>query len=98
MIRIRTGIADDKKQSLPTLKEALMKHIPGWLRMFSALVVLSCVLVSQAGGQVTYGSLTGTVFDSSGAAVAHAKNLATPSATNTSYKTETSAGGIYSLP
>jgi hypothetical protein len=50
-----------------------MKHIPGWLCIFSALVVLSCVLVPQAGGQVTYGSLTGTVFDSSGAAVAHAK-------------------------
>src|ERR1700723_642881 len=75
-----------------------MKQFPTWLCLLSALVVLSCVRVVEASAQVTDGALTGTISDSTGAAVAHAKIAVISDATNASYKTESSADGIYTVP
>jgi hypothetical protein len=52
----------------------------------------------EAGAQATYGSLTGTVFDSSGAVVVNVNITVTADATNASFKTKTEADGIYTIP
>jgi hypothetical protein len=75
-----------------------MKQFPTWLCMFGALVLMPSVLVVQVGAQATYGSLTGTVFDSSGAAIAHANIVVTADATNASSKMTSSTDGIFTVP
>lgn len=61
-------------------------------------VALFLALAVRAGAQATYGSITGTVFDSTGAAVANVKIVVTSDATNASSQMTSSADGIFSVP
>lgn len=68
------------------------------MKQFFVWCCLLSVLAVPAGAQVTYGTLTGTVFDTSGAAVSNAAITVTADATNASFKTKTSGDGIYTVP
>jgi hypothetical protein len=63
-----------------------------------ALLTLILVLAAPAFGQSDKGSLTGTVTDPNGAAVANAKVTATNLNTNESRDTTTSGEGTYTIP
>src|SRR3954463_12860063 len=62
------------------------------------LLLLFCLFAVTGQAQVLYGSLTGTVTDSSGAAVSGAKVDATNVSTGVSRSTETNGSGLYTVP
>src|SRR5262245_34289243 len=57
-----------------------------------------CMLLTTVSGQTFTATLTGTVIDQTGAAVANVKVTATNQGTNLEYKTQTNAAGIYTIP
>jgi len=61
------------------------------------LVFFLCFTISRVGGQVLYGSLTGTIQDASGAAVPEAEVTIANASTGQSRRTVTNPSGIYSL-
>jgi hypothetical protein len=64
-----------------------------------ALALLAALLTSApAGAQETRGSITGTVTDPTGAAIAGAKVVMTNTETNTAVEGETGPTGVYSVP
>jgi hypothetical protein len=70
--------------------------IGGCLFVLTLLVALAGVPAARA--QVLYGSLTGTVTDSSGAAIAGAKIEATETAKGLQQQSTTDASGLYRFP
>ena len=62
-----------------------------------ALLVLALILASHSSAQVVTATLTGTIVDSSGAAVPGATVTATEAATGVSRSTTTGAEGVYTL-
>jgi hypothetical protein len=65
-------------------------------KVFWLAVLLAC-LPSAAYSQSTFGSLTGTVMDSSGAVVPNAKIAVTNQSTNIQSTTQSNASGIYTV-
>src|SRR2546426_3609905 len=65
-----------------------------------SLLFLLCLSVSRPAlfGQVTGGTLTGTVTDPGGAVVPEATIVVTNLGTNTEYRTKTTSAGLYVLP
>ena len=61
------------------------------------LVFFLCFTICRVGGQVLYGSLTGTIQDASGAAVPEAEVTIANASTGQSRRTVTNPSGIYSL-
>ena len=61
------------------------------------LVFFLCFAICRVGGQVLYGSLTGTIQDASGAAVPEAEVTIANASTGQSRRTVTNPSGIYSL-
>ncbi|MGH9377364.1 MAG: carboxypeptidase regulatory-like domain-containing protein [Terriglobia bacterium] len=68
------------------------------LGVFVALVAVVCVFPPSALGQAVNGSVVGTVTDSSGAVVPHAKVTITNLGTNVSEPAMTDGNGYYSFP
>src|SRR6266404_9631197 len=68
---------------------------PTQLNTIIGLLLLALVCTVTAYGQVLYGSLTGTVEDSSGAAVTGAKVVALNVNTGVAQSATTDASGIY---
>ncbi|MBI4874047.1 MAG: TonB-dependent receptor, partial [Acidobacteria bacterium] len=65
---------------------------------FALALLMAVVLVCPAVAQLDRGALTGTVTDSSGAAVPSAKVTVRNTGTNAGYETETTMSGQYTLP
>src|SRR3989454_7951938 len=65
-----------------------------------SLLFLLCLSASIPAlfGQVTGGTLTGTVTDPDGSVVPEAAVVATNLGTNTEYRTKTTSAGLYVLP
>jgi hypothetical protein len=55
-------------------------------------------LAATASAQIRPAAITGAVTDQSGAAAANAEVVTTNSGTNVSYKTKTTAAGLYRMP
>ncbi|MGD0697938.1 MAG: TonB-dependent receptor [Terriglobia bacterium] len=71
------------------------------MRKFSVTILVGCTLLmisSLAFGQGSLGALTGTVYDSSGAAVPGAALTITNVATNGNWTAKTSSAGYYRVP
>ncbi len=66
--------------------------------LFCAVTGLLFALAIQTNAQVTYGSITGTVFDSTGAVVPNVKIVVTSDATNATSQMTSGADGIFSVP
>lgn len=63
-----------------------------------SLFFSAVAFVSMAAAQTTTGSITGTVFDSTGASIAGAKVVATNVGTGVTYNASTNGAGVYNLP
>ena len=68
------------------------------MQLFLLMVFLVLFSARDTGGQVVTGTLTGTVTDSTGAAIADAKVTITELSTSAQRSTATSADGLYNIP
>ena len=68
------------------------------MRSFAVVISLSISLSTIASAQSTFGSLTGTITDQSGARMANAQVTVTNQDTGVARKTKTAADGVYSVP
>ncbi len=68
------------------------------MKRLATFLWLCLGLAVSAGAQANYGSLTGTVFDPSGAVIPSTSITVTADATNATFKTVSGADGIYTVP
>src|SRR5690348_6432976 len=76
----------------------LQARCGGFMRLAWKLMLLTGMAACSIYGQVTSGSLSGTVLDANGAAVPGASITATHQPTNREYPTSSTSAGLYVLP
>jgi Carboxypeptidase regulatory-like domain len=72
--------------------------MPRWLTGISSIFLVFLLCSSVAFGQRDLGTITGTVTDPSGSAIANAKIAVTNDATGVTSQTVTTDAGVYSIP
>ena len=68
------------------------------LKIFSAFLIAAGVFASAAHAQSTFGSITGTVSDPTGAAVPGTSIAAVHKTAGLTYTTQSNEAGVYTLP
>jgi hypothetical protein len=87
---VLAGLYNDEERRLHRIGDATLRALT--LALFGFASVISVV------GQTTYGSLTGTVTDQSGAVIPNASITVTNEATGIQRSTTTSTAGVYVVP